>query len=177
MLGEPEASIHTGLLWQGSWTQGDFFTCRWRPAMGKPTPHEVSFFVFRNGSSFTLHHPDQRPERASLFSAAGCGLVPVQVHCPVREGKPSAKLENHVLCLFSFFSIFKQKGDVGLLTISSYSFPRKETPSTLVRSAHGHTCDHEGSDSTSVHPSQGRHGAHPWGWFAQPSAVVLGNVC
>ena len=94
-----------------------------------------------------------------------------------RGKKPSAKLENHVLCLFSFFSIFNQKGDVGLLTISSYSFPRKETPSTLVRSAHGHTCDHEGSDSTSVHPSQGRHGAHPWGWFAQPSAVVLGNVC
>ena len=45
----------------------------------------------------------QGPLRASLFSAAGRGLTPVQMHCPMREGKPSAKLENHVLCLFSFF--------------------------------------------------------------------------
>ena len=103
MLGEPEASIHTGLLWQGSRTQGDFLTCRWGPARGKPTPMRYLSLSFKTEAVSPCTIQTQGPLRASLFSAAGRGLTPVQMHCPMREGKPSAKLENHVLCLFSFF--------------------------------------------------------------------------
>lgn len=136
------------------------------PSQGKPTPTRYLPLSFKVGAVSPHTVQTQRPVRASLFSGAGRGLTPVQVSCPVREGKPSARLENQALRLFSFFfSIFSQKGDVGLLTIFSYSFPRKETPSTMIHSAHGLTCDYEGSDSTSVHPSQGRQGARPWAGF------------
>ena len=147
------------------------------PSQGKTHPHEVSLFVFQNGSSFTLHHPDLGTTKSQPLlrcrpwsHTCSDALSHERRKTICQAGKPRS-------LPFFFFSIFSQKGDVGLSTISSYSFPQKETPSTLVHSAHGLTCDHKGSDSTSVHPSQGRHGAHPWGWFAQPSAVVLGNVC
>ena len=177
MLGETEASIHTGLLWQVSQTQGDFLTCRWGPARGKPTPMRYLSLSFKTEAVSPCSIRTQGPVRASLFSAAGRGLTPVQMRCPVREGKPSAKLENHVLCLFSFLQFSVKRVMSACQQFFSYSFSQKETPSTLVHSAHGLSCDHKGSDSTSVHPSQSRHGAHPWGWFARPSAVVLRNVC
>lgn len=176
MLGEAEASIHTGLLWQGHGCKEISLPAGGGQPGENPPPRGI-FLCLLKWKQF--HPAPSGPETSKsqpllhhrLWSCACSGALSRERRKTICQvGKPCS-------LPFSFFSVFNQKGDVGLLTISSYSFPRKETPSTLVRSAHGLTCDHEGSDSTSVHPSQGRHGAHPWGWFAQPSAVVLGNVC